>query len=52
MDFNPESENEVIRESVSQKLDRYIVKPSKNIWRDSTQTKDPTSPFHIVDSLI
>ena len=52
MDFNPEAEDEVIREAVSQKLDRSLVKPSKKVWIDSTQTKAPTSPFHIGDSLI
>ena len=52
MDFNPEAEDEVIREAVSQKLDISLVKPREKVWRDSTQTKAPTSPFHIGDSLI
>ena len=52
MDFNPEAEDEVIREAVSHKLDRFLVKPSKKVWRYSTQTKSPTSPFQIGDSLI
>ena len=29
MDFTPEAEDEVIREAVSQKLDRPLVNPSK-----------------------
>ena len=52
MDFNLEAENEVIREAVSHKLDRFQVKPSNKVWRDSTQNKAPTSPFQIGDSLI
>ena len=52
MYFNPEAEYEVIREAVSHKLDRSLVKPSNKVWRDSTQTKAPTSPLQIDDSLI
>ena len=52
MDFNLEAEDEVIREAVSHKLDRFQVKPSKKVWNDSTQNKAPTSPFQIGDSLI
>ena len=33
MTFNPEDENEVIREAISHKLDRPLVKPSKIIKR-------------------
>ena len=51
MDFTPEDEDEVIREAVSQKLDRPLVNPSNNFWRDSPQTKNPTSPFHVGESL-
>ena len=47
-----EAEDKVIRDSVSQKLDRPLVKPSNKVWRDSTQNKAPTSPLHIGDSLI
>ena len=52
MYFTPEAKNEVIRETVSHKSDRTIVNPSNKFWRDSTQTKNPTSTFQIVDSLI
>ena len=52
MDFNPEDEDEFIREAVSHKLDRFLVKPSNKVWRYSTQTKSPTSPFQISNSLI
>ena len=52
MDFNPEAEDEVIREAVSHKLDRFLVNPSNKVWRDSTQNKAPTSTFQIGDSLI
>ena len=52
MGFNPEADDEVIRESVSQKLDRSLVKPSNKVWIDSTQTKAPTSPLYIGGSLI
>ena len=52
MDFNPEAEYEVIRESVSHKLDISLVKPTKKVWRESTKNKDLTSPFWIGDSLI
>ena len=51
IDFNPETEDEFIREAVSQKLNRHKVNPSNKFLRDSTQTKDPTSTFHIGDSL-
>ena len=44
--------DEVIRDVVSQKLYRPIVNTSNKIWRDSTQTKTPTSPLQIGDSLI
>ena len=47
MYFSPEAKYEGIRDAVSQKLDRPIVNPSKQILRDSTQTKTKTSPFHI-----
>ena len=43
--FTPESEDEVISESVSHKLDRPIVNPQNKVWRDSAQTKSPISPF-------
>ena len=51
MDFIPESEDEVIREALSQKLDRPLANLSNNVWRDSSQTKYPTSSFHIGNSL-
>ena len=38
MDFTPEVEDEVIRDSVSQKLDRPLFNPSNKVWTDSTQT--------------
>ena len=49
--FTPEAEYGVIREAVSQKLDRSLVNTSNKFWRDSTQTKYPTSTFHIGDSI-
>ena len=51
MDFTPDSEDKIFREAVSHKLDRTLVKTSNKVWRGSTQTKTPTSPFHIGDSL-
>ena len=51
MDFTPEVEDEFISEAVSQKLDRPLVNPPNKVWRDSTQTKNPPSPFHIGVSL-
>ena len=51
MGFNQEAEGGVIREAVSHKLDIPLVNPSKNVWRDSTQTKVPNSPFQVGDSL-
>ena len=50
MDFTPEVEDKVIRDEVSNKLDRPIVNPSNKFWRDSTQTKTKTSSFQIGDS--
>ena len=52
MDFNPEVEHEAIMEEVQQKLDRPIVNPSNNFWRDLTRTKNPISNFQIGDSII
>ena len=52
MDFTPESEDEVIRESISYKLYIIIVNPPNKVWRDSTQNKYPTPYFHIGDHLI
>ena len=43
--FYSRAEDEVIRESVSHKLDRHLVNPSDKVWRDSNQTKTPTSPL-------
>ena len=51
MNFTLEVKDEVIREAVSNKLDRPIVNPPKKHWRDSTQTKTTTSTFYISDSL-
>ena len=51
MDFTPEDDNEVIREAVSKKLYIPLFNPSKKVWRESTQTKASTSPFHIHYSL-
>ena len=51
IDFTPEVEDEFISEAVSQKLDRPLVNPPNKVWRDSTQTKNPTSPFQIGESL-
>ena len=51
MYFTPEVKDEVIRESVSHKLNRPIVNPSKIVWTDSTQTKTPNSTFKIGESI-
>ena len=42
IDLTPESEDEVIREEVSHKLDIPLVNPLKSVCRDSTETKAPT----------
>ena len=34
MYFTKEAEGEVITESVSQKLDRTLINPSKKVWRN------------------
>ena len=41
MDFTIQAEDEVKRDAVSPKLYRPLVNPSKNVWRNSTQTQDP-----------
>ena len=51
MGFTPEAENEVIREAVSHKLHIPLVNPSNKVLRDSTQSKYPTSPFQIGESI-
>ena len=51
INFKPEAEDEVIRESVSHKLDRHLVNPSNKVWRDSPKIRTPTSPFRIGDYL-
>ena len=50
-DFIPEVEDKVIMEAVSHKLDRPLANPPNKVWRDSTQTKNPTSPLQICDSI-
>ena len=51
MDFYPDVEDEFIRYAVSHKLDRPLVNTPNKVWRDSTKTKTPPSPFKIGDSL-
>ena len=51
MDFTAEAEDEFIRYSVSHKLNIPLVNTSNKDCRDSTQTKTPTSPFHISEYL-
>ena len=51
IDFTPEVKDEVIRDAVSHKLDRPLVNQSDKLCRNSTQTKTPTSPFKIGDSI-
>ena len=51
MDFIPENKDEVIRESASHKLYRTLANPLIRVWRDSNQTKAPTSRFHIGNYL-
>ena len=51
IDFPPEADDEVIIEAISHKLYRPIFNTRNKVWRDSTQPKTPTSPFHIFDSL-
>ena len=48
MDFTPEVEIEVIREAVSQKLDRPLVHPSNKFGRDSNQIKIQIHLFILV----
>ena len=42
MNLTPEAEDGVIRESVSQQLDRRLVNQPNKVWRYSIQTKAPT----------
>ena len=51
MDFTPKSEDEVIRESVSHKLDRHLINPSKKVCRYLIRTKSAASTFHNSDYL-
>ena len=51
MGFTPEAEDEAIREAVPHKLDTPLFNPSNEFWRESTQTKTPTSPFQIGESI-
>ena len=51
MGFTPESEDEFIRETVPHKLDTPLLNPKNKVWRESTQTKTPTSPFQIGKSI-
>ena len=51
MDFTSESEDEIIREAVSQKLYIPLVNTTNKVCRYSSQTKVPTSPLHIGDIL-
>ena len=50
MDFTTETEDEVMREEVLQKLNRFLVNKSNKVWIDSTQSDAPTSPFQNGDS--
>ena len=52
MDFNPLVEDEFIMDAIAHKLDIPVVNPWNKVGRDSTQTKRPTSPIQIGDSLI
>ena len=52
MGFTPEAEDEVIRETVPHKLDTPLLNPTNKVWRESTQTKTPTLPFQIGESII
>ena len=49
--FTPDGEDEVIRDAISQKIDRSLANSSSKFWRESTKTKTTTSPFQIGDSL-
>ena len=51
MDFTLEVEDEIIRDSVSQRLDIPLVNLSNKFWRYSKQTKTYPSYFQIGDSL-
>ena len=51
MDSTTQVEDEVIRDAVSHKLDRPLVNPYNNLWRESTKNITPSSPFRIGDSL-
>ena len=50
--FTSDTEGDVIRDAVSQKVYRHLANPSYIVWIDSTQTKIKTIPFQIGDSLI
>ena len=52
MDFSSEVEEEVIRYEVLYKLKKSLVNPSNKFWRDSTQSKTPTSTLKIRNYLI
>ena len=39
IDFTPEAEDEVIRDSVSHKLDRPRLNPINKVWIESTKKK-------------
>ena len=46
-EFIPEAVDEVIRKTVSHTLYIPLVNPSNKFWRESTQTKSPTSLFKL-----
>ena len=51
INFIPEVEYGVIRDSVSHILDRPLVNTSSIVWRYSIQNKTPTPTFQIGDCL-
>ena len=51
MYFTPEVEDEVIRDIVSHKLYTPLVNPATKACIDLIQTKNPTPPLQIGDSL-
>ena len=51
MDLVTDVEDEVLREELSHKLYIPLFHTSNKVWKDSTQTKNPISPFQISEYL-
>ena len=51
MNLTLEVEYGVIREAVWHRLNTTLFNQPNKVWRESTQTRTPTLPFHISDYL-